>query len=101
MTPPTLPLLTPDSPDFQAIMDAAFDQIAVCDPDGLELPGDVLYAFRDALKDRYYLPNKSTRRYLRERGIYETRVKDLGRRYYVGIVLRQPYEPPSAPEGPQ
>ncbi|MFJ9728307.1 hypothetical protein ACIRP3_36750 [Streptomyces sp. NPDC101209] len=94
MTAPALPILTPDSADFQAVMDTAFDQVAFIDPDGMELPGDVLYAFRDSLRDRYFVPNKSTRAYLRARGIREQRIPALARRrFYVGLLLRQPYEP--------
>lgn len=94
MTAPALPVLTPDCPDFPAVMAAAFDQAAVPDPDGIELPGDVVYAFRDALKGRFYVPNKSTRHYLRNLGIREQRIPELDRRrYYVGLLLRTPYAP--------
>ncbi|WP_165331678.1 hypothetical protein [Streptomyces mesophilus] len=93
MTPPELPILTPDSPEFQSVMDAAFDQVAFIDPDGMELPGDVLYALLHAVKDRFYLPNRSARLYLRGRGIRDQRIKALGhRRYFVGLLLRTPYE---------
>ncbi|MFI6661970.1 hypothetical protein ACIBL8_41400 [Streptomyces sp. NPDC050523] len=94
MSTPTLPRLTPDCPDFQAVMDAAFDQVAFADPDGMELPGDVLYALRGAVKDRFYLPDRSTYRYLRSRGIRERRFPGLARRkFYVGLLLHVPYDP--------
>lgn len=91
-----LPVLTPDSPDFQAVMDAAFERLAIADPGGLELPGDVLFAFRAAVEARYYLPNKSTRVYLRRRDIRERWVPALNRKYYGGLLLRAPYAHPDA-----
>ncbi|MFF4547459.1 hypothetical protein ACFY1J_25055 [Streptomyces sp. NPDC001406] len=66
--------------------------MAIAEPDGLELPGDVLWAFTQAAKAHgVYLPNRTVRAYLRSRGIHERRIPELDRRYYAGIALRDGY----------
>jgi hypothetical protein len=84
------PELTPEAPEYEATMWRLFRTVALTQPDGVELPGDVLYAFTQAaIANGVYLSNRTVRTYLRSLGIRERRIPELNkRRYLTGIVLR-------------